>query len=51
MNRKCRQQPQALDIKEERRNSEKEAREVETDGKAYLTEQGNIVDITSTNGS
>jgi hypothetical protein len=51
MNRKCRQQPQALDIKEERRSSEKEAREVETDGKAYLTEQGNIVDITSTNGS
>jgi hypothetical protein len=51
MNRKCGQQPHALDIEEERRNSEKEAGEVEIDGKAYLTEQENIVDITSTNGS
>ena len=32
-------------------NSEKEDKEVEIDGKAYLTEQENIVDITSTNGS
>lgn len=44
-------QPQALDVKEDRKKNEKEVREVKNVGRSHMAKHENIVGVTSTNES